>query len=150
MRRNFLFHILMKREGIIMLRKIIGVIASLGLFLIIMAFVLFENSSDIKIGYSQMDTDNNWHATFSYFKGLDDRELTLAEGEQGVLVYSMELEKGSLEISVKDQNGNEIACMQGESGEIVLTAEEERNYLIEVVGKEAKGSYRLMWSSLDL
>jgi hypothetical protein len=131
-----------------MLRTIVGVIGTLGLFLIILAFVLFENSSEIKIGYNQSQGDKDWQASFSYFKGLDDKELALAKGEKVVLIYNMELVKGVLEMSVKDSKGNQVVRMTGPSGEIALMAEEEECYLIEVVGKEAKGSYRLTWDTL--
>lgn len=132
-----------------MAQKITAIIASMGLILIVSAFILFENSSDIKIGYIQASSDNDWHASFNYFEGLDDRELTLPQGEQIVLIYSIELEKGALEMRVKDENGNEIAHMS-DSGQIALPVEEEQSYLIEVEGKEAKGSYLVTWNTVEV
>ncbi|MCL1790172.1 MAG: hypothetical protein FWG40_02255 [Peptococcaceae bacterium] len=133
-----------------MVRKGIGIVGSLGLFLIILSFVLFENSSEMKIGYYQTMGESDWQASFSYFKGLDDKELTLSEGEQVVLIYSMDLLRGALEMCVKDSDGNQVARMIGDSGEIALIAEEEKSFVIEVIGKEAKGSYRLSWDMLDV
>ena len=103
------------------------------------------DTMDKKVGFAETCFNDNWKATFRYYDGSDEKHISLEQGEILELNYSMEIEKGELELYIKDGEGEVLLTAEDMEGELIYKAEDETDCYICISAIEAKGSFELTW-----
>ncbi|MBU3192471.1 hypothetical protein [Clostridium algidicarnis] len=74
-------------------------------------------------------------------------KIEFSEGEVINFKYSLQEEKGSLELQIRDEDGKIVGSKKGSSeGNIELKVDKTQKYKIRILAKRAKGKYSLEWS----
>lgn len=132
----------MNKKKIIIFSVILGI-------LLLSGTIIFSSclmGSGIKIGCVEKSYGNTLNASFYYFDGTNNKKVKFDKGDKVTIVYSIELEKGALQVNLKDQAGKEIFSKSEGSGEATFTVNETQNYSINIIASKAKGKYNLTWS----
>lgn len=130
-----------KKRIIIIISAVLGILLLSG---IIGYSVL--TGTDIKVGYIENSYGNKLNASFFYFNGTNNKKVKFDKDDKVTMKYSIEIKKGTLQVSLKDREGKEIFNKSEGSGEEIFTVNETQNYLIEITASKAKGKYDLTWS----
>ena len=131
----------MNKKKIIIFSVILGILLLSGT---IICSCLMESGT--KVGYVGNSYGNTLNASFYYFDGIESKKVKFDKGDKVTIVYSIELEKGALQVNLKDQAGKEIFSKSEGSGEATFTVNETQNYSINIIASKAKGKYNLTWS----
>jgi len=126
--------------------KIIAIVIGIMLIVGCILLVFFTRGSKFKIGYVGNNYGNTLNASFKYFSGTESKKVKYNAGDNVKITYTIELEKGELQLKVKDQEGNEVKSESGGSGEVTFTVSETQEYTINVVATKAKGKFNIIWS----
>ncbi|MFC3749974.1 hypothetical protein [Paenibacillus sp. GCM10012306] len=129
-------------------KKRIIMISSLTVFLVVSVVLIFAAflGSDIRIGYAENSYGSTLNSSFYYFSGSNSKRVKFKKGDQVKLVYSIELSRGSLQVSLKDQTGHDVFSKSEGSGEINFTVSQTQEYQVEINASKARGKYKLKWS----
>ncbi|GAA0182169.1 hypothetical protein SH2C18_45950 [Clostridium sediminicola] len=157
-----------KKNGNTGLKVIIGIVITLVvLFFIIIAvnfvsFNSFKNSSNISIMESSNDvpikvnellgkgSKATMKSSYRYWDGSKEKNITVFKGGTLKIFYSSKVEDGELEINLYDSRKKLIESFPtNDKGTYSLTAEDNGDYLIEVVGKKTKGNYSIEIEKID-
>lgn len=129
-------------------KKRVIMISSLTVFLLVSGVLIFFafRGSDIRVGYAENSYGSTLNSSFYYFNGTNSKKVKFNKGDKVRMVYSIELSKGTLQMSLKDQEGIDVFRKSEGSGEITFTVSRTQYYLVEINASKAKGKYKLKWS----
>lgn len=118
------------------------------LTLIVLIILAACSSSNVKIGFVGTDQDGLIDYQFVSFSGHEKQAIVLEEGDNLVINYEIDIEKGSLEITLLDIDKNPIKTIFTDeciSDRIEFNCEESGRYILDVKGNKAKGSFKITW-----
>ena len=105
--------------------------------------VFLGGFSETKIGYVENGYGNNISASFKYYNGEKDKNISFNKGDEVTVKYNIELEEGSLNIDIEDEDGNKVFSKNVGNGEVKFNVDKEGTYRIKFRADKAKGSYSI-------
>lgn len=108
---------------------------------------IMETSSNVPMKVNELlgkGSKATMKSSYGYWNGSKEKNITVYKGGTLEIVYSSKVEDGELEINVYDSKMNLIESLPtNDKGKYYLTAEDNGEYLIEVVGNKTKGDYSI-------
>lgn len=154
-----------KKNGSKGLKIIIGIFIALIIsffIMILFSFVSFnsvsnvsvmETSSDVPIKVNELlgkGSKATMKSSYRYWDGSKEKNITVYKGGILKILYSSKVEDGELEINLYDSKMKLIKSFPtNDKGTYSLTAEDNGEYLIEVVGTKTKGEYSVEIEKID-
>lgn len=131
----------MNKKRIITIGVVLGALS-------LLCFIVFSNLSEanVRVGYLGTSYGNTQSASFSYFDGINTRKVNFDKGDEITINYSIELKKGTLQVRLEDQEGQEVFSKSEGSGVETITVNETQTYLIKITASKAEGKYSLSWN----
>ena len=105
-------------------------------------------NTQVRLGWVETSRSSGIEARFDRFDGMELRSLNLDVGDQLVIDFQAELDNGSLDVQMLDPDGSlvdEARFDKPGNARITVTAEDEGNYRIQIVGKGASGGFVVHW-----
>ena len=93
------------------------------------------------MGWISHEQSNIWTADYSYFTGTETNNM---EGTNTKLNVDVETEKGSLEITLKDNDDN-ILFSEVISETTSFNVDVPKNVIVSVSGKEHDGGFKISY-----
>lgn len=113
---------------------------------IILIFVLITKTSNIKVGFVENNYNNVLNASFKYFDGAKEKNIEFNKKKTVTIEYSLNEKKGSLELQVKDSDGNLVKSQKGTGeGNFEFKIEKTQKYTICILATKAEGNYNIKW-----
>jgi hypothetical protein len=119
----------------------------LPLLLILISFVSLSGcSSGIEIGSVGNSTSDKINMSYYLFSGTKTRKITVEKDKPVDVSCEIETDRGSLDISITDEEGN--SSYQGqdlETNSFIVTLSEEGTYNLLIKAKNHKGGFNISW-----
>ena len=119
---------------------ILSIVFVIFVILVIVKFI-YNPGSDLKMGWISHEQSNIWTADYSYFTGTETNNM---EGTNTKLNVDVETEKGSLEITLKDNDDN-ILFSEVISETTSFNVDVPKNVIVSVSGKEHDGGFKISY-----
>ncbi len=123
-------------------KKVLILVVLVGMIVIGFVISVFLGGfSEMKIGYVEDGYGNTMSASFKYYNGEKTKKISFDKKDEVTVKYNIELEEGSLNIDIEDQDGNKVFSKNEGNGEVKFKVDEESSYKISFKADKAKGSY---------
>lgn len=120
---------------------------AIGLVLVIVAALYFSGigslRSGVRLGWVEHKGTDSWSASYSYFNGFCEGKLSI-DNSPDVLHVEIETEKGTIQLEIKDKDGNIIFSeqnIQTSSFEVEVPG----NVTARITTDGHKGSFSIGW-----
>jgi hypothetical protein len=126
--------------------KIISV--SLVMLFLSFSFTACSFHSGIRINSKYSSSKKYMSASFTKLSEEDTKNIKLSKDDTLTITYTINIESGSLEISLYDPDETKIFTLDdGKKGKEEVNISKSGTYKITVTGNDAKGSYDLNWET---
>ena len=122
----------------------------IGMMVVLMACLTACSYGDtqVRLGWVETPCSSGIEARFDRFDGKELRSISLDVGDQLRIDFQTELESGSLDVQMLDPEGQMVDGSRFDrsgNARITITAEDEGNYRLQIVGEDASGEFGVHW-----
>lgn len=107
-----------------------------------------EGGRTVKIGFRGSDTRRQKTARYVRFSGVERKSLRLEEGQTVRFEYDVEVDEGTLTLSLIDPDGEtawERTFEEAGADEVEISASQSGRYRLRIRGEATRGSYDVSW-----
>ncbi|CEH33426.1 hypothetical protein [Romboutsia lituseburensis] len=109
---------------------------------------IFMLGCDMQLMYVTESDDDYWYSEYKLFNGSDSKTINVDKDQ--VVKFDVVSEKGNLNLSIKDENGETCFNKNNiETSSFEFTPKKNGKYEISVDAKKHKGGFYVLWGQDD-
>ncbi len=109
--------------------------------------IFLRKNEYFQLGYVGSNYGNVMNASFKYLNGTKSNCVTFKKGEKVIIHYIINLENGSLNIVVRDEDGKVVGKSTNNKGEIKFNVNKTEKYSLNLIANKAKGNFFITWNT---